>query len=307
MDYLVLCSRAPGNELVSAECEVLTGGIPDSNGLAVCSTVDRIPLAAYLSTGIRMVARGVTLHDLANQVTRLGLSANRFRIEFTCLFPHIPVHKQAAIKVIADAIDGRPDLKNPLVRYLIIVCDNSFYLGEILNEAIRSYQIHDTKPFRTSSSLPSQLARALVNLTHPARTIFDPCCGTGSILLEACATGVKGCGMDSNPKMVGMSRQNLIHFGYHADVKLGDASRSKCVADAVVTDLPYGRFLEPDEENIRSILRHMTSQAPLGVYLAEQDITGWLQESGYRRIRVFRIRKRVGMIRYVHKAHLESS
>ena len=302
MEYLVLCSRAPGNELVAAECEALTGGKPGPNGLAVCRSVDHINQAAYLSTGMQTIANGATLEALTAELTRRSFSADRFRIELLSLSECLPALKQDAILAVADAINGAPDLNHPLRRFLLIACDNGFFLGEILTKSSRSYQKHDGKPYRTSSSLPSQLARALVNLAYPARSILDPCCGTGSILLEACATGVAAFGIDRNPKMVGMTRRNLLHFGYEAVVQRGDATQCTQTNEAVVTDLPYGRFLEHDENNIKMILRQMAVLAPLGIYLTEQDISAWLQEAGYQKVDVYRVRKRTGLIRFIHHA-----
>jgi tRNA G10 N-methylase Trm11 len=301
VEYLVLCSRAPGNELVAVECEALTGMKPGPDGLAVCGSVERIVQAAYLTTGIRSIAQGETIQALTADLIRQSFSADRFRIEFLSLSERLSTHKQDSILAIADAINGAPDLNHPQHRFLIIAYDGGFYFGEILTESTHSYQKHDAKPYRTSSSLPSQLARALVNLTYPARSILDPCCGTGSILLEACATGVTAFGMDRNPKMVGMTRRNLQHFGYEAVVQRGDAAQCTQTIEAVVTDLPYGRFLEHDDNNIKAILRQMAVLAPLGVYLAEQDISAWLQEAGYRKVNVYRVRKRAGMTRYIHR------
>jgi tRNA G10 N-methylase Trm11 len=302
VEYLVLCSRAPGNELVAAECEALTGSRPGSNGLAACKTVDCVAQAAYLSMGIQPIAHGETLQALTMDLIRQSFSADRFRIEFLSLSKRVSTHPQDAILAVADAINGAPDLNHPQQRFLLITHENGFYFGEILAESARSYQKHDAKPYRTSSSLPSQLARALVNLAYPARSILDPCCGTGSILLEACATGVTAFGMDRNPKMVGMTRRNLQHFGYEAVVQRGDATQCTQTNEAVVTDLPYGRFLDLDENNIKAILRQMAVLAPLGIYLAEQDISAWLHEAGYQKVDIYHVRKRAGLIRFIHRA-----
>jgi tRNA G10 N-methylase Trm11 len=302
VDTIALCSRAPDNELIAAESEILTGCRPEPDGLVICKTIDNISRAAYLSTGLHLIAHAGTLEALAAEVKRISFSVDKFRIICINLSTQRHVHRRNAILVIADAIQGLPDLDHPQRRFLIIIRDNGLYLGEIQVEPTRSYLKHDTKPYRTSSSLPSQLARALVNLAYPARTIFDPCCGTGSILLEACALDLTATGMDRNPKMVGMSRQNLLSFGYQAVVRLGDARQCTNPVEAIVTDLPYGLFLELDEANVRSILHQMASQAPLGIYVAGQDISTWLQEAGYRQIEVYRVRKRPGMTRYVHRA-----
>jgi tRNA G10 N-methylase Trm11 len=114
--------------------------------------------------------------------------------------------------------------------------------------------------------------------------------------------GLTASGMDCNPRMVGMSRRNLQSYGYQAVVQLGDARQCTCPAEAVVTDLPYGRTLAQDEENIREILHQMAGQASLGIYMTEQDITPWLEEAGYRNISVYRVQKRPGMTRRLHRA-----
>jgi tRNA G10 N-methylase Trm11 len=177
------------------------------------------------------------------------------------------------------------------------------WFGEILAEPARDYRLHDTKPYRTSSSLPARLARALVNLVAPpAGSILDPFCGTGSILLEACALGLHAYGVDNNIKMRGMSRRNLAHFDYAATVELGDAQECTQRADAIVSDLPYGRLLEQDTAALRQVLGHTAGLAPQAVYLAEQDITPWLVDAGYARVACYRVRKHHSMSRYVHHA-----
>jgi tRNA G10 N-methylase Trm11 len=72
----------------------------------------------------------------------------------------------------------------------------------------------------------------------------------------------------------------------------------------VVTDLPYGRFLKQDEANVRAILTRTVGQAPLGIFITEQDISSWLLEAGYREINVYRLRKRIGLTRYIHRARV---
>jgi tRNA (guanine10-N2)-dimethyltransferase len=272
--------------------------------MAICRQVNRVSQAAYLSCGMQQVAFGETLKALAFNVTRQSFRADRYQLRCVWLSKKNKISTQNAIHLIADAINGLPDLNNPLHRLVIIAHDSGFYLGEILSNPTRSYEMHKSKPYHTTNSLPSQLARAVVNLAYPSRTILDPCCGTGSLLLEACATGIAAFGMDRNPKMVGMTRLNLNHFGYQAVVEHGDARQCTITAEAIVTDFPYGRFSILNEENLKGILRQMPALAPFGIYLAGQDVSSWLYEVGYKRIEVFRVQKRAGMMRYVHRARL---
>ena len=174
--------------------------------------------------------------------------------------------------------------------------------GEVVAETDASYRRHDSKPWTTSSSLDGRFARALVNLVPTARSVLDPCCGAGSIVLEAAALGLEAHGVDWKPAMVGMTRENLAHFGYAATVVQADSRLHHQVADAIVADLPYGHAIEADEPTIRAILERGAELAPEAVYVARADITLWLRAAGYSEVEVCTVRKRAGFTRWVHVA-----
>ena len=304
MDELrAVCARIAGNDLVSIECENLTGGKPDSDGVAVCRSLDLIPRAAYISLGLRCIAQAETMDALVSQIAAASIQADRFRIDMLRLAPWTQVSERQAVIMAANALTGAPDLDAPVRRFFVVAQKSCLWFGEVLAATQHSYRQHDTKPYRTTSSLPSRLARALVNLvTPPAQTILDPFCGTGSILLEANAVGISANGVDLNPKMAGMSRLNLEHFGYPMQVDFGDALDCHGKVDAIVTDLPYGRILKIEPQRLKAILKHVVNLAPMAVYLAEEDISEILSEAGYRQIEVFGVRKSHALKRFVHKA-----
>ena len=299
----ILCAHIPKNELVAAECQNLTGGCPDAEGLAICQTLDYFDRGAYLTKALRCLAEASTLAELTAQVGELHLNAERFRIEYLRVSQLQPRRTSEVVLAIADAIPASPDLDDPLNRFAVVGLEHKLFFAEILAETQHNYRRHNAKPYRTSSSLPTRLARALVNLVSPpAKTILDPFCGTGSILLEAQSLGLEVFGRDINATMVNMTRGNLAHFGYRGQVELGDALECSTTADALVTDLPYGRMLQTDEKALAAILRHNLQLAPQAVYLSDENISGWLEQAGYQQIEVFSVWKRHGMSRYVHRA-----
>jgi tRNA G10 N-methylase Trm11 len=302
MNLLAICTRQPGNELIAAECQHLTGGAPDEHGLAHCDNVDLVPQAAYVHTGARLLYQAATLDDLLAQISANPPPSDDFAIEFQRVSAINPVRSRQSIIAIADVLDACPNLDHPQHRFLLLAQENGLWFGEILTKINHSYHDHDEKPCHTSTSLPARLARALVNLAWPARSILDPCCGTGTILVEACAVGMTAFGSDRSPKMVGMSRKNLAHFGFQAEVVRGDARQTARPADAIITDLPYGRYCDADPENIRQILHQCAQLAPLGIFVTEGDLTEWLRESGYAHIETWRVPKRAEMSRLVHRA-----
>jgi len=298
-----ICARIPNNALIAAECASLTGGVPDADGFALCQQVEHIPQAAYVRMGLRILASGATLDDLIEGVTQTDFPADEFRIEFCPLSPENRIHPRQSILALANAIPYYPNLNHPKHRFLLVERQENLWLGEILSECEHSYQIHATKPYNISSSLPSQISRALVNLVFPqAHSLLDPCCGTGSILLEAQALGIQAYGGDLNKRMVGMARKNLAHFDYAAKVEHADARTCQQTADALVTNLPYGRFLEANETVIRAILENGRKLASVAIYVTEYDLMDWLVAVGYRNVAVYPVAKHDSFVRYVYLA-----
>ncbi len=303
--FVAVCVREARNELVPVECENLTGGRPDADGLAPCQSIDLIQRAAYVRCGVRLIAAAETVDSLTQAIRQQSCEAKDFRIELARFSERNTANRQQTIRMVADAIPAFPNLEEPKHRFMLALLEDGFWFGEILVEADHAYSRHDSKPWRTSSSLPSRLARAMVNLVSPpARTILDPLCGTGSILLEASAIGLDASGCDWNPRMVGMSRKNLAHFGYTAEVVRGNALEYARCADVVVTDLPYGKFLHKDEKMLQQILAHCAGLAPLGVFAAGEDIRAGLLDAGYGQVELFSIQHRANFSRFIHRARI---
>jgi tRNA (guanine10-N2)-dimethyltransferase len=86
------------------------------------------------------------------------------------------------------------------------------------------------------------MARALVNLSCAdfGDCLLDPFCGTGGILIEADALGIRVIGSDADPVMIAGCRENTSQ----SSLIIADATRlpfSDSRADAIVTDFPYGQ------------------------------------------------------------------
>ena len=302
LGHAAICVRNPNNGLIAAECAHLTGGELLLDGFAFCQRVEMIPQAAYLRTGLQLLAQGSTLDDLLAAVAQSHFAADGFRIDFLSLSGQNRLRPRRSIVALADVIPFYPNLVDPKHRFLLIERQHGLWFGEVLSECQYSFQQHAAKPYRTSTSLSSQMARALVNLVLPqARSLVDPCCGTGSILLEAHLLGMQTYGADQNRRIAWMARQNLAHFGYDAMVDHAAIQDCRWKADALVTDLPYGRLLAADESAIRSILKHGRKLAPLAVYVAGHNISDWLAAAGYDETEVFTVNKQDRVVRYVHR------
>ncbi len=104
----------------------------------------------------------------------------------------------------------------------------------------------ESRPFFRSYGMQPRKSRCMVNLTgiRVGQRLLDPCCGTGSYLIEAALMGVEAFGSDGDALAVAGARTNLEALGLKAVLRQLDARRLDAWGlgfDAVVCDLPYGR------------------------------------------------------------------
>ena len=296
---LTICDK--GNELVAAECTALTGARPAEDGFVQCASTDGIERAAYLRFGAVWLAYALTLDALLDEIAALHMQAEAFRVEIVMLPGGVSVPGFATMTAVADLIDGDPQLVAPRQRLVVVSRQDGFWFGEILTTADGVWKRHDEKPLRTSSSLPSRLCRAIVNLAvRPGDVVLNPCCGTGSFLLEAASMGAEVYGIDHNPKMIWMSRKNAAHFGYAAVVEQGEAKGWGRRGDVLLADLPYDRNCKTTDANVREIIESSVALAPRSVFVAEIDLTVWLSEAGYSNVSVYKAPKTPRFTRFVH-------
>jgi tRNA (guanine10-N2)-dimethyltransferase len=155
------------------------------------------------------------------------------------------------------------------------------------------------RPFFKPGPLDPRLSRALVNLSRlrVGGTFWDPFCGTGGIVLEACLLGASRCLCgDIDVQMATGSKINLEYYGVGESAlsHLADAVApplSEDVVDSVATDPPYGRSTTLLGRERRVLYREFLEAAhPIlrkGSYLvfaapAEEEPHKLAEGAGYR-------------------------
>jgi 23S rRNA G2445 N2-methylase RlmL len=104
---------------------------------------------------------------------------------------------------------------------------------------------------RPGSLKPSVAAAMLLMADiRPGMQILDPCCGTGTILIEAALIGAITQGGDNAPEAVEAARANVQQAGVSTQIELWDARQlplPSAVVDCVITNLPWGQQVKVDE------------------------------------------------------------
>jgi len=88
----------------------------------------------------------------------------------------------------------------------------AFFIGRTITiQDINSYSKRDyDKPKRDAQigMLPPKLAQTMINLAGKSQTIYDPFCGTGTILMEGLLMSKDVVGSDINERMIDYSKHN---------------------------------------------------------------------------------------------------
>jgi tRNA (guanine6-N2)-methyltransferase len=101
-------------------------------------------------------------------------------------------------------------------------------------------------------SLKPSVAAALLLLADvsPDITVLDPCCGAGTILIEAARLGAHAQGGDLDTEAVATAKRNASAAGVEIDVQQWDV-RALPLADGsierIVTNMPWGRQVEVEK------------------------------------------------------------
>jgi len=269
--------------VAAAECVTLTGETPDVHGIAISAQCVDIRRGAYLKSCTEVLFETECLAELCRNIRAAGLHADEFRVSVVKKPRSLKLNSMELARNIGSVIDGSVNLSAPQVTFLTVVTSEKIWFGQLLSESDGAWSRHARRPCMTSSSLPTRLARAVVNLVaQPGDRLLDPCCGTGTVLMAAAHGGIHAVGYDNNPRMVHAALKNLQHFGLSAEVALGDARHVHGQFDAIATDLPYGIGLIKDNVQETEILANMRTCAPKAAFIHTQDISYYLNDIGYR-------------------------
>ena len=148
-------------------------------------------------------------------------------------------------KDISWPIGGSVNMAHPKHTIAITKIEDTWYVG-YYHHGIPSWKKHDDKPQTFSNSLDIRLARTLVNIASEgnlSKSIVDPCCGVGTVVLEGLAMGLNIEGFDISREISFQARQNLEYYEYDKylinKVSIHDLDKHY---DVAIMDIPYNLY-----------------------------------------------------------------
>ncbi|MEK4229815.1 TRM11 family SAM-dependent methyltransferase [Solibacillus sp. FSL H8-0538] len=216
----------------------------------------------FIKQRLEVIFEGENVEQLARLVEQLDLGGATFKV--SCLnklelnsTQKIGHSKRNEIeRTIGLCIQGEPDLIHPQLDFGVVTLDDKWYFGKLeLNEAV--WLQHQQKPEMYSTALSTRVARAVANIAVPnpeGFRVIDPCCGIGTVLVEALSMGIDIEGRDINPLVVYGSRKNIAHFGLQGNVTIGPIEEAEGNYDVAIIDMPYNLFTHITADSQQAII-----------------------------------------------------
>ncbi len=209
----------------------------------------------FIKGRMAVIYEGQSFENLLQQAASIQVTGETFKVVYVKTGGSVEAgfEKRRAIeKEIGLHINGIADIYEPKRLFGVMYINGRWIFGDYVKSESVWFR-HQQKPHSYSTALSTRVARAIVNIAIPdPRGIkaIDPCCGIGTVLVEALSMGIDIVGSDRNPLILGGARENISHFGYSGEVKLADINNVTNQYDVAIIDLPYNlcSVISPEEQ-----------------------------------------------------------
>lgn len=285
-EYLYLINYNPKFEesLCMMEMNSLFNNLP-KNKYLFSNTYVNPSRSTFIKEMISIIYKEDCFQKIIEKIIQDKLSYDDFKVCYVKVQSgNIPYEDRLkSINEIGYAITGFPDMHNPKILLGITKIDNKWILGEYIKNDFQ-WHIHDRKPCSYSNSLSQKVARTLVNIAvknNLSLKLIDPCCGVGTVVIEALSMGINTIGYELNKSIAENARRNLEFFGYEDVIINGNMHDIKDKYDVSILDLPYGLFSPTTREAQIALINTAHKIADRVVLVTFEDLDKYIIDAGF--------------------------
>ncbi|WP_235973501.1 TRM11 family SAM-dependent methyltransferase [Peribacillus faecalis] len=285
--YTYACERGE-RSLCEMEMFYLFGIKPETRILK--SNIEIEPSRSpFFRERIDVIFEGNEVSDIIAQVQQLPMLDSTFKVIFvkTNDLNESEKIRHAERKRIEREIGwhlkGEADLMEAEVEFGIVPFEGRWYFGKY-RKSEPVWLRHQKKPREYSTALNTRVARAVANIAVPnpdGIKAIDPCCGIGTVLVEALSMGIDIVGRDINYLAASGARENIAYFNLEADVKTGPISAITNSYDVAIIDLPYNLYTSITPEEQAAIIQQTRRIADKAVIITIETIDRVIEEAGF--------------------------
>ena len=200
----------------------------------------------FIKKCISIMYTGETVQEIIDQIVVDKLTSMDYKVAyFNASDENMGFREGRSIEFkIGFNILGEAEMKEPKIIFGITKVDNKWIFGECEGNTAE-WLLHNRKPFSYSNALKVNVSRALVNIAvgnNIECRVVDPCCGIGTVLIEAISMQINIKGYEMNSYIAKNAKANLRYFGFDDIITIGDMHDIEQKFDVAIVDLPYGIF-----------------------------------------------------------------
>jgi tRNA G10 N-methylase Trm11 len=238
----------------------------------------------FIKERIDVILEGESLEELLETLASFQVTGETFKV--ICVKNgEEPFEKRRTIeREVGQRIKGVADIRNPQRFFAVMHVNRRWVFGDYMKSESVWFR-HQQKPHNYSTALSTRVARAVVNIAIPNPVgikAIDPCCGIGTVLIEALSMGIDIEGSDNNPVILAGTRENIAHFGFTGEVTFKDMRTITNHYDVAIIDLPYNlcSVISPQEQ--LEMLQSARRFADKVVVVTVEHIDPILSEAGFK-------------------------
>ena len=283
--YFINCSDME-NELCNMEMKSIFKQIPNRKFLF--SNKDFNPSRSpFIKFKVNIIYIEESLEIIINKIKNEKISYDDFKVNYMKSEDGDVSYENRlkAVREIGFVINGFPDIHNPKVELAIIKIKDKWIFGELIKNDFK-WQKHNDKPHSYSNAIPLRMARALVNIAtcdDKRLSIIDPCCGVGTVVIEALDLGFNIKGYEISKPIACNARNNIEFFGYNREITTsGDMHNIRERYDVAIVDIPYGLYSPITSQEQKDIINTSRRIARKLVIITFEDMDNIITSAGFK-------------------------
>ncbi|MEE0931725.1 MAG: SAM-dependent methyltransferase [Clostridium sp.] len=241
----------------------------------------------FIKLQIKSIYIEKNLQDIINKIEEDKISYDDFKVNYIKSEDgDVPYEERLkAVREIGFVIIGFSDIHNPKIELAITKVKDKWIFGELIKNNYK-WQRHNDKPHSYSNAVPLRMARALVNIAvgdNRDLTLVDPCCGVGTVVIEALDLGINVKGYEISKPIACNARNNIEFLGYNREIiTSGDMHNINEVFDVAIVDIPYGLFSPVTLKEQVDIINTSRRIARKLVIITFEDMDNLITSAGFK-------------------------
>lgn len=240
----------------------------------------------FIKSKIKIIYSDESLDRMVSKIKEDNLSYDDFKVSYVKSEQGDVQYEDRleATRKIGFVVNGYPDMHKPRNPLAVTKINGLWIFGEYERNDFK-WQKHNDKPYSYSNALGLRMARALVNIAmkdNEEGTLIDPCCGVGTVVIEALDLGIKVKGCEISKQMAYNARENVEFLGYLRDtIVCYDMHKIKDKYDSAIIDIPYGLFSPVTLEEQKAIIHTARNICEKMVIVTFEDMEEHIINSGF--------------------------